>query len=275
MSKFHPNLKIRYFKLIDTKEKAYWLGFLYADGYIETRNSKPFRLGIEIDRKDEILVDRFMQSLGLNPKYKKNRKDHKTVLIRFVNKFIVSDLLNHGVIPGKSKKIELPVLENDRFYLAFLLGFFDGDGKVGTTRIVSGSIIFLKQIKDKFNLSNKIYEKNSPGFLDGRLIAGHGYSISLGVNLFRKMLRNYSYSLPRKRYLLTQEEKKSKIYHSQNNKLKKKFKISKELLTELVWILSMRKIGLKFNVDEKTVKYWCIKWDIKLPPMGYWNRKKN
>lgn len=30
--KFHPNLKINYFKTIDTKAKLYWLGWLYTEG---------------------------------------------------------------------------------------------------------------------------------------------------------------------------------------------------------------------------------------------------
>ena len=31
----HPNLRTYFFDAIDSKEKAYWLGFLYADGFIE------------------------------------------------------------------------------------------------------------------------------------------------------------------------------------------------------------------------------------------------
>ncbi|MFX1326950.1 MAG: hypothetical protein ACFE91_02240 [Promethearchaeota archaeon] len=43
-----------FFEIIDTKEKAYWLGVIYAEGYIETRNQLPFRIGIEIGIDDEI-----------------------------------------------------------------------------------------------------------------------------------------------------------------------------------------------------------------------------
>ena len=40
-----------YFETIDTEEKAYWLGFIYADGYISIRKGKDFtdyKLGIAI-----------------------------------------------------------------------------------------------------------------------------------------------------------------------------------------------------------------------------------
>ncbi|MBA7703239.1 hypothetical protein ES703_112021 [subsurface metagenome] len=30
----HPNLKVNYFERIDTKEKAYWLGWLFAEGWL-------------------------------------------------------------------------------------------------------------------------------------------------------------------------------------------------------------------------------------------------
>ena len=50
-------MKENFFEIINTKEKAYWLGLLYAEGYIETRENKPYRLGIEIHRDDEILID--------------------------------------------------------------------------------------------------------------------------------------------------------------------------------------------------------------------------
>ena len=38
-----------FFDVIDTEEKAYWLGFMYADGYI---TSKSFRIGLSLAIKD-------------------------------------------------------------------------------------------------------------------------------------------------------------------------------------------------------------------------------
>ena len=109
-------------------------------------------------------------------------------------------MVKNGCIPRKSKIITLPELKNRELYLAFLLGFFDGDGKQGTTRIVTGSINFLKQIKKKFNLQYKIYLKISRGtYIRGKEIKGQGYSMSLGVKLFNEMLDNYKNSLKRKR----------------------------------------------------------------------------
>ena len=70
---FWSNIEINYFKEINTKEKAYWLGFIYADGYI-TKDRDILRFGIEISKKDEILIDRICQAVGFNSDYKANIK---------------------------------------------------------------------------------------------------------------------------------------------------------------------------------------------------------
>lgn len=41
-----------YFKLIDTEEKAYWLGFLYADGCVTQATKYSKRLQVNLSIKD-------------------------------------------------------------------------------------------------------------------------------------------------------------------------------------------------------------------------------
>ena len=134
-----------------------------------------------------------------------------------ISNFDFSEYLKwNGFIIGKnkSKNIELPNLKNRKLFLAFLLGYFDGDGKMGTTKIASGSKIFLKQIKAKFEIKGKI-QKQISCFYDSikdRIVEGSTYIISLGSNLFNKMLINYSDSLKRKRipkYTLNQRLEKA------------------------------------------------------------------
>ncbi|MFW9873496.1 MAG: hypothetical protein ACFFG0_10365 [Candidatus Thorarchaeota archaeon] len=272
-------MKETFFEIIDTKVKAYWLGFLYAEGYIETRNQKPYRLGIEIGRDDEILIDKFIEAIDIDPERKHYRERDHTFLVKFVNKQIVNDLVKLGVVPRKSKIIELPDLNTRELYLAFLLGFYDGDGKTGYPRIFTGSRKFLEQIKNKFKLKYKIYERSSSGYYQGRLIKSHGYSMSIGVKLFNEMIANYQESLPRKRRLVSYNEKLEIIRNSSDLISTKKFKITKEELEDLVWKMPLTKIGANYGVNSRTVKYWCIKWGISTPPLGYWarqskNRKK-
>ena len=48
-----------FFDKIDTGEKAYWLGFIYADGYLDNRNG----VGIELDVKDKNHLEKFKKAL--------------------------------------------------------------------------------------------------------------------------------------------------------------------------------------------------------------------
>ena len=54
-----------YFDNIDSKEKAYWLGFIYADGYIVcNQHTATYELGIEINSQDDYLLKRLAYNLG-------------------------------------------------------------------------------------------------------------------------------------------------------------------------------------------------------------------
>ncbi len=201
---YHPNLKKKFFETINTNEKAYWLGVMYADGYIVEEIDKYrtyYRIGLKIKIDDEELIDRFIRTLGLNPEYKHRYKELQEIerefyeveyfRIHFANQVMAGDLIKHGVIPKKSKIIRLPCLNSCELYLPFILGCFDGDGEEGTSRLWSGSREFLEDIKNKFDVPNEIQYRESN--------LGSVWGLSLGPKLFNAMLDNYEDSMPRKR----------------------------------------------------------------------------
>jgi hypothetical protein len=55
-----------YFEIIDTPEKAYWLGFIYADGFIESKRAGfgNQKLGITIAECDADHLDKFKQCIS-------------------------------------------------------------------------------------------------------------------------------------------------------------------------------------------------------------------
>ena len=53
------------FEKIDTEEKAYWLGFLYADGSV---GSKDDRIELGLAEKDFHHIEKFRDFIGINNK---------------------------------------------------------------------------------------------------------------------------------------------------------------------------------------------------------------
>ena len=64
----HPNLNENYFSQINTLEKAYWLGFLFAEGGITKPGKNQKRLVIDISNDDEWLISTFCEHIGDNKK---------------------------------------------------------------------------------------------------------------------------------------------------------------------------------------------------------------
>lgn len=270
---FHPNINLDYFKSINTKEKAYWLGWLYAEAWL-TLDKGCVRFGVEINENDEILIERFAKTIGFNLEFKEiNCQDRGTTRIRFVNNRYADNLINQGFIIGKkkSKNIELPELITRELYLAFFLGYFDGDGAQGSSRIHSGSGKFLRQIKRKFNIKNKI----SFVQIDERYensFKGECYNLFLGAELFNEMLDNYQDSLERKRIYLQTKGLRIKRTEIEFQSLLEKVSLTKHDLQHLVWKLPMYKIAEKLKCNYLSVKKMCDYWGIYRPHRGYWKK---
>ncbi|MFX1501287.1 MAG: hypothetical protein ACFFDH_10035 [Promethearchaeota archaeon] len=212
----HPDLITDYFIEINSKPKAYWLGWLFAEAWISkygesTNGKKPlYRFGVACLSKDAILIKKFAKEINFDVNRIKTRNydtatlgKRQLLVMRFSNFDFCEFLRWHGFIIGetKSNNIKPPKLKNREFYLAFLLGYFDGDGKQGTTKISSGSRIFLNQIKEYFKIRNKVLFQKTEFYdsLKNRIVRGSTYTLSLGPDLFNDMLANYQNSLTRKR----------------------------------------------------------------------------
>ena len=118
------------FHTIDSEEKAYWYGFILADGGI-------FRseLRIKLGEKDLYHLHKFCSFMELDPCIAIKKEIHSTTgntLYKVVlsSAEIVSDLRSHGIDYRKSGYEKVPpfALCNDALAVAFLRGAFDGDG---------------------------------------------------------------------------------------------------------------------------------------------------
>ena len=113
------------FQIIDNEEKAYWLGFIYADGCIGKGNG--FELTLQ--ERDKSHLEKLKSFIGWEGEIK-YRKIQKAYRITFRNKKFVKDLYNLGVHQNKSLSLEFPDLKQVPEHLIkhFIRGYFDGDG---------------------------------------------------------------------------------------------------------------------------------------------------
>lgn len=143
------NLNASFFEKIDSASKAYWLGFIYADGYISDIN----RLRIELKIEDKDHLSKFLKTLNSNYTVK-NRKDKPTCYISISNLKLCNDLRKYGLHQNKSTDLKFPdQLLKSKYVIDFIRGYFDGDGslylvgkKSAGTGII-GTKEFLEQIK--------------------------------------------------------------------------------------------------------------------------------
>ncbi len=282
----HPNLSVRYFHTIDTKEKAYWLGFMFADGYITEDQNGGMLIRLELGRKDIDIINRFCNSLGLEKGKKEYQRHEKTesVAIRFKCKAMSGGLLKQGLMLRKSDRIEYPKLLRRDLELAFLLGYFDGDGRRKSTSITCGNRRFLEQVKSRFRLPYNIVEDSREKELDGRRIRGTVFYMSLGAELFNEMMKNYKRSMPRKRWFPCDSREKARRAAEANRpeRIRKRKElqcgwraVTKEELERLVQELPLARLATKYNVHINSIVRKCERLGISRPRgRGYWQKER-
>lgn len=125
--KYHYNED--FFEIIDTEEKAYWLGFILADGCISIRDG--YKKDLSMGIKDKGHLQKFLQCLNGNNKirtYTYKNKEYEYLSIRCPK--MVDDLIKLGITPRKSMTVCVPSIP-DNLYKHFWRGVIDGDGSMG------------------------------------------------------------------------------------------------------------------------------------------------
>jgi DNA-binding transcriptional regulator WhiA len=141
------------FNKIDTEEKAYWLGFIFADGYVSKSNNFELSLGL----KDLEHLTRFKEFLQFEGKIYIDQKVGRCRL-QFQDAQIVNSLKKIGCVNKKSLVLMFPKI-NECFYSHFIRGYFDGDGSINKPeKSISVSIVgtqqFLEFIHNLLNIPN-------------------------------------------------------------------------------------------------------------------------
>lgn len=118
------------FDNIDSEEKAYWLGFIFADGYISNLNAKyknVFELSLSIKDLNHIKkFNSFMEYKGENI-YLDDHRCRWSIM----NKHLWNTLNSYKCTSNKSLTLEFPdltIFSDKKLIKHFIRGYFDGDG---------------------------------------------------------------------------------------------------------------------------------------------------
>lgn len=144
------SIRENYFAAIDTKEKAYILGLLYADGcnFVNGEQTK-----VVLELTDFSIIEKINNILQPDKKVRKIKhkvgKDSYRMEICCLK--ISQDLIRLGVIPRKSLNLKFPDIK-ECLVQHFIRGYFDGDGGVsrkGNSLSVNfvGNKQFLEQLQ--------------------------------------------------------------------------------------------------------------------------------
>ena len=138
MKKYPYCCDYHYFDEIDTEEKAYWLGFITADGWISKKEkTNSAAVGIELQYGDIGHLRKFNKSLSGNYQISdrwrtcslSSDKDtlHHFCCIRIFSVKMYNSLEKLGLCNNKTYKIGIPNLSDD-LYRHYIRGLFDADG---------------------------------------------------------------------------------------------------------------------------------------------------
>lgn len=173
-----------FFSKIDSEEKAYVLGFMYADGYItgkyfgfkQSAKDKEILEKIQIALKSKHKIGEYINSNGYG-------QGNAYCSLIISNEKMVSDLQKLGVVFSKSKVLQFPNQEQVPSHLLrhFIRGYFDGDGSIykvmqGDTYGISftGTKDFLTGVSNFFqnngiNTIAQVYKYNNKDIYDYKI----------------------------------------------------------------------------------------------------------
>ena len=170
-----------YFEIIDDEHKAYWLGFIMADGCVyKGSDSHSLRLQINLQTGDKVMLELLQKSIESDYKIQDKVLNGKynVSILKINSTKMCKDLMSHGVMPRKSLVCSFPTTVPQHLTHHFIRGYFDGDGCIS------------------------IYDKG-----EGR--QGHTFSIVGGQQMLEKLQQHlpgtYLYRLKNREHIVTLE----------------------------------------------------------------------
>ena len=179
-----------FFEKIDNEYKAYWLGFMYADGCILKQDNRGYgeqEFKIQIAKEDLQLLEKFKQDIKSTypirkdkSKNEKNPNHQIQVIPSLRSQKTVDDLKKLGCVENKSLILTFPSEQQvpKELQKHFIRGYFDGDGSISETKEhyyinFVGTESFIKKLYQILNMGSVFPDKRKE----------NSWYLSIGGNL--------------------------------------------------------------------------------------------
>lgn len=165
-------LNEHYFDQIDTPNKAYILGFLYADGYNNPFNNT---IVLSLSAKDEDILEKIRNEIGCDKPLFHLHDEHKCDdykprdmrILTLASKYMSNTIKKWGVVPNKTFSLHFPEFLAKELIPHFIRGYFDGDGcvcvypdKTHKKNLCRIEISILTNLEFCYELQKKLAEAN-------------------------------------------------------------------------------------------------------------------
>ena len=182
----------RFFNNIKSEDQAYWLGFIAADGWIESKKNHSATIGIELQYSDIEHLRKFNKCLDGNVEVKKRMSNKSRICDRIIDSFpmcyiklhsreMALDLEYYGIYPKKSFDIKFPNNLEDHLIHHFIRGYFDGNGSISASKHKNGQyyikcdfscyssemLVGLREHLYKYGIKSYISEKSHRLYIGG------------------------------------------------------------------------------------------------------------
>jgi hypothetical protein len=213
-----------YFDVLN-ENSSYWLGFLYADGYVRMKDGKSGELKLKLKDTDKEHICKFLNDIESNHPIKCGTDNKSNFCQVSVNSTImVKRLFELGCDNKKTFKIRLPELPLNLMN-HFIRGYFDGDGSVSK----------VKNRPNSFNVSicsNKTFNKDVINFLGyGKIYEDKNFSVIKihkidDIKKFRDFIYNGAQVLMKRKLEVFNKINDNFKRNYSTNKNRKKYKLT-------------------------------------------------
>lgn len=192
----------RYFQTIDSEAKAYWLGFLLADGNVcKASASGNWMVQLNLAEVDVNQVTAFTQAVRYEGPIR-YRESNKSYAVQITSTAMARDLMALECIPRKSCVHGTPKIPSELVHHMYR-GYFDGDGALFETPTtyswrfeVIGSHVFIQEFQEWLHIHADVTPTKL--FTRGKVTAVRCSGCQIIERILKGLYREATIYLPRK-----------------------------------------------------------------------------